>query len=62
MKYVRTEDAIYVFNDYADYMQYANIKDTFIKETNSIEELCDEFVIDNPNADTKKTIFNRSNF
>ena len=45
MKYVRTNDAIYVFHDGADYMQYANIKDTFVKEAKTIPELCDKFII-----------------
>ena len=45
-KYVRTKDAIYMFNDYADYMQYANIKDTFIKEADTIIDLCDGVLVE----------------
>ena len=49
MKYIRTNNTnfIYKFNDDADYMQYDNIKGHIVKVADTIEELCDEFIIEN---------------
>lgn len=45
MKYVALKDgSIMTFYDDADYMQYDNVRKNFLKEADTIEELCDEFV------------------
>ena len=46
MKYVALKDgSIMTFYDNADYMQYDNVRENFLKEGNSIEELCDVVVL-----------------
>lgn len=45
MKYIITKDLIkYTFKDSADYNQYDNIKNNILREADTIEELCDEFL------------------
>lgn len=47
MKYIRTDNTnfIYKFNDDADYMQYDNIKGHIVRVADTIEELCDGYMV-----------------
>ena len=46
MKYVALKDGtIFSFKDNANYMKYQNIKCDFLKEADTIEELCDEYIV-----------------
>ena len=57
MKYIRVQDEIYdLSNKYSQISKEAQnaLMNGNYKASDTIEELCDEFVVDNPKADSKK--------